>query len=110
MKTKPKEPAKGFLAWMKSTYFYDEDHLIQTAGLDSATYLRVLTFGQEVFMWVTLWCLVTVWPVNLSVRRHSIIGGGGSVLNLNVQWSIYKQFTGIKTPISFLLLVLVTQH
>ena len=40
----PRRLPPGFVAWIWAVYKYDEDHLIEVAGLDSATYMRILTF------------------------------------------------------------------
>jgi hypothetical protein len=62
----PEPLADTLWGWIWPIIRYKEPKIIASAGLDTAIYLRVITFGVELFFWVALWSLVTLLPINLT--------------------------------------------
>ncbi|MEW5318380.1 MAG: hypothetical protein WDW38_009605 [Sanguina aurantia] len=62
---KPTRLPNTVFGWPVQVWTYPEEAIIDESGLDTAMYLRLHSFGLEVFMWVSLWCLIVVLPTNL---------------------------------------------
>lgn len=62
----PEPLSDSLWGWIWPIITYKEPKIIASAGLDTAIYLRVLTFGVELFFWVGLWALVSLLPINLT--------------------------------------------
>ncbi len=39
---------------------------MRVSGLDAVMFLRVVKFGAEVFLWITIWSMLVILPINLS--------------------------------------------
>ncbi|CAL5228475.1 g11617 [Coccomyxa viridis] len=62
---KPKRLPMSFWGWILPVYRTDEDEMIRVAGFDAATYMRIITFGVELFTILTFLCCAAILPVNL---------------------------------------------
>eukprot|EP00201_Polytomella_parva_P024077 CAMPEP_0175041386 /NCGR_PEP_ID=MMETSP0052_2-20121109/1882_1 /TAXON_ID=51329 ORGANISM="Polytomella parva, Strain SAG 63-3" /NCGR_SAMPLE_ID=MMETSP0052_2 /ASSEMBLY_ACC=CAM_ASM_000194 /LENGTH=295 /DNA_ID=CAMNT_0016303887 /DNA_START=126 /DNA_END=1010 /DNA_ORIENTATION=- len=63
---KPKPISYRFMGWIWPVLTYSEPDIIDEAGLDAALYLRLLKLGRTLFFLLSIWCLATVLPANLS--------------------------------------------
>eukprot|EP00884_Botryococcus_braunii_P010053 jgi/Botrbrau1/19049/Bobra.0100s0073.2 len=69
MKTNRRKPHRlptGFWSWFLPVYRTTEEEVIEVAGMDACMYMRIMSFGRELFMLVSLWVLITCLPTNLS--------------------------------------------
>ncbi|KAG1660223.1 hypothetical protein FOA52_005093 [Chlamydomonas sp. UWO 241] len=63
---KPKRLPPGYFDWWWSVYSVPLDEVIAVAGLDSAMYIRILTFALEVFVYVSVWTCIVLLPINIT--------------------------------------------
>ena len=90
---KPKPLPLGMFRWMVVVWRYPQSEVIAQAGMDAAMHLRILAFGApadartqvsccaqadvllfagaELFLFLTVWCLIVILPTNLSVSPRS---------------------------------------
>eukprot|EP00891_Asterochloris_glomerata_P001750 jgi/Astpho2/1750/Aster-04171 len=66
VRKRPQRLPFSFWRWITISYRYTQADIIQLAGSDAAMYLKILSFGSELFFFLTLWCLIVVLPTNYS--------------------------------------------
>ncbi|CAL8466090.1 g5626 [Coccomyxa elongata] len=65
LKHKPKRLPLSFWGWLLPVYKTTEEELLRIAGFDAATYMRIVSFGIELFFYLTILCCAAILPVNL---------------------------------------------
>lgn len=63
---RPRRWAGGLPELLRNLWSYPQAEIAQVAGHDGATYLRCVEFGWNVFIPLTVYCLLVVLPVNYS--------------------------------------------
>jgi len=69
VKVKPHAIPDSLFGWMKAVVCYSEPDVIRQSGLDTAVYIRLLDFGFELFLYLSVWCLAAVLPTNITDRE-----------------------------------------
>eukprot|EP00803_Ostreobium_quekettii_P011457 evm.model.scf_1059.5 EVM.evm.TU.scf_1059.5 scf_1059:28549-38537(-) len=70
---RPKRLPSGLLSWMRPMFAYEERDILEIAGMDALMYLRVISFGTKLFLFLGFWNLVTVLPTNLSGNEVNVL-------------------------------------
>ncbi|KAK9902019.1 hypothetical protein WJX75_001351 [Coccomyxa subellipsoidea] len=65
LKHKPKRLPLSFWGWLIPVYKTTEEDLLKIAGFDAAVYMRIISFGIELFFYLTILCCAVILPVNL---------------------------------------------
>ncbi|KAG1670980.1 hypothetical protein FOA52_014369 [Chlamydomonas sp. UWO 241] len=69
---------KNYFAWLNVLTLKDPE-IIRAAGLDTAVYLRLLTFGMELMAYLTVFTCVLQLPVNLTDNNiDTLLSGPGA--------------------------------
>uniref|UniRef100_A0A061S9Q7 Erd4-related membrane protein n=1 Tax=Tetraselmis sp. GSL018 TaxID=582737 RepID=A0A061S9Q7_9CHLO len=63
---KPTKLPHGFFSWLMPLAHYDESDIAEIAGVDALTYLRLLWFGVELFLVITILTAFVIIPVNIA--------------------------------------------
>ncbi|KAK9861196.1 hypothetical protein WJX84_002371 [Apatococcus fuscideae] len=71
---RPKRLPVKFWAWIRPVYSYTQQDIVELAGIDAAMFMRILSFGAELFFTLSLYCCIVILPVNLA-------GGGIGALD-----------------------------
>mmetsp|Transcript_6024 Transcript_6024/g.16044 ORF Transcript_6024/g.16044 Transcript_6024/m.16044 type:complete len:898 (+) Transcript_6024:96-2789(+) len=73
VKHKPSALPNTCFGWVWATINYAESDVIRECGLDTAIYLRLLSFGTTLFSILTVWCIITVLPTNYTDSEVDIL-------------------------------------
>ena len=68
---RPKRLPVKFWAWIRPVYSYTQQDIMELAGIDAAMFMRILSFGAELFFTLSLYCCIVILPVNLAVRNQT---------------------------------------
>ncbi|KAK9859822.1 hypothetical protein WJX84_005942 [Apatococcus fuscideae] len=87
---RPKRLPVKFWAWIRPVYSYTQQDIVELAGIDAAMFMRVLSFGAELFFMLSIYCCIVVLPVNLA---------GGGIAALEDSNAVkYSNFTYWHSP------------
>lgn len=78
---KPHELPGSFFGWVLPIIMYKEPDIIDASGLDSAIFLRLASFGLELFFYLSIWCLISMLPINLTDDNIDILESGPQAEN-----------------------------
>lgn len=80
---------------MLPLWTFPEADILRTSGADAATYLRILSLGHRLFLFLCLWCTAVVLPVNLA---------GGEIEEL-----LIVQQSQVVSNLSFILMLVLVR-
>lgn len=66
VKHRPMRLPLGFFGWIKPVWTYPEEEVIKVSGLDAAVFVRILRFGFDIFLWISVWCCAVILPINVT--------------------------------------------
>ncbi|KAK9809699.1 hypothetical protein WJX73_006828 [Symbiochloris irregularis] len=75
---RPRPCSSSLLGWIQPTLAATDDEVILVAGVDAALYLKIIVFGLELFIVVTIFVLIAVLPTNLVGKEVARLQAAGS--------------------------------